>query len=165
MMRKARHLIELWQSIGLGRVPTRDRFKPNNFPTLLPHLFGADVAERLEDYKIALAGSAVEKSYGRPLIGVSFAELDLGPQKEEIVEEYHLCATKRVAIASRHQMRMVDEGVLELQRVLLPFDSLFKGGVGHVIGWYHMSPAPKRGIKGAVVRWTTEERQLIPAGT
>ena len=161
MMRKARHLIELWQSLGLGRMPTRDRFKLYNFPTLQPHLFGMDVAERLDNYRITVAGTAVEKSYGGRLIGMSFAELDLGPAQQEIFEEYELCARQRVAIASRHQMRIGDEGILELQRVLLPFDSQIRDGVSHVIGWFHLSPMPRNGMKGAVSRWLTEERALI----
>lgn len=160
MMRKARHVIELWQSLGLGRVPTRDRFKLYNFPMLEPHLFLTNVAPRLEDYRVSIAGQAVQRSYGTSLAGLSFADLDLGPRKHEIVEEYQLCASKRVAIASRHLMHMPD-GAAELQRVLLPFDSPIKGEVGEIVGWCHMTPLPKNGVKGAVTRWTTEERVLI----
>ena len=163
MLRKARHLIELWQSFGLGHIPTRDRFKVHNFPALQPHLFGVDVAERLEDYTSALAGSAVEKSFGGRLVGTSFADLNLGPAKAEVVEEYQLCAVKRVAIASRHHMCLGDAEVLELQRVLLPLDSPITGVVEQIIGWFHLSPMPALGIKGAVSRWTTDERLFVSA--
>jgi hypothetical protein len=164
MMRKSRHVIELWQSLGLGRIPTRDRFKIYNFPTLEPHLFVTEVAARLEDYRIILAGSAVEKSYGERLAGSTFGELDLGAGKTDVLEEYELCATRRVAIASRHVMRLNGDGAIELQRVLLPFDSKVKDGVAQVVGWFHLTPAPKHGTKGAVSRLTTEERALIAAG-
>ena len=163
MMRKARHVIQLWQSLGLGRVPTRDRFKIYNFPVLEPNLFVAQVAPQLDDYRLVLAGSAVEKSYGATLTGLTFGELELGASKSEIVEEYEMCAQKRVAIASRHQMRIGDDGGIELQRVLLPFDSSVKEGVSEVVGWFHMTPTPKRGMKGSVSRWTTEERSFIAA--
>lgn len=163
MMRKSRHLVELWQSLGLGRVPTRDRFKISNFPSLEPHLFVAAVAARLEDYRLILAGSAVEKSYGGCLRGLTFGELDLGPAGSEVVEEYELCAQKRVAIASRHRMQMSDESAVQLQRVLLPFDSPVTHGVSQVIGWFQLSPMPRGGTKGAVSGWTTEERAFIEA--
>ncbi len=126
-------------------------------------LFGIDVAERLEDYTIALAGSAVEKSFGGRLVGTSFADLDLGPPKEEIVEEYRLCAVKRVAIASSHHMCLGDAGALELQRVLLPLDSPMTGAVERVIGRFHLSSMPALGIKGTVSRWTTDERLFVSA--
>ena len=163
MMRKARHVIQLWQSLGLGRVPTRDRFKIYNFPVLQPNLFVAQVAPVLDDYRLVLAGSAVEKSYGATLTGLTFGELDLGASQSEMLEEYELCTHKRMAIASRHEMRIGDDGGIELQRVLLPFDSPVKEGVTQVVGWFHMTPAPKRGTKGAVSRWTTEERSFIAA--
>jgi len=165
MMRKARHLIELWQSLGLGRVPSRDRFRIYNFPMLEPHLFAANVAARLEDFRIDIAGQAVEKSYGALLTGKSFGELDLGPAKDSIFEEYAVCASKRTAIASSHYMHMSDDSAIELQRVLLPFASPLTGDIGQVIGWFHMSPMPKRGIKGGVARWVTQERSLVSANT
>lgn len=163
MMRKARHIVQLWQSLGLGRVPTRDRLKIYNFPALQPHLFVAEVAKRIEDYRFVLAGSAVEKSYGAELTGLTFGELDLGPAKSQIMEEYELCAQKREAIASCHQMRVGDDGVIELQRVLLPFDAPNKEGVAQVVGWFHLAPALKRAVKGSVSRWTTAEREFIRA--
>ena len=163
MMRKARHVIQLWQSLGLGRVPTRDRFKIYNFPMLEPNLFAAQVAPQLDDYRLLLAGSAVEKSYGARLTGLTFAELDLGASKSIIFEEYELCAQRRMAIASRHQMRIGDDSGIELQRVLLPFDSPVREGVSEVVGWFHMTPAPRRGMKGSVSRWTTEERAFVGA--
>ena len=164
MMRKARHVIELWQSLGLGRMPTRDRLRLCNFPMLEPYVFQTNVAARLEDYRITVAGKAVERSYGAALRGVSFGELDLGTRKDEMLSEYELCVSKRVAIASRHLMHMAD-GVAALQRVLLPFDSPIKGDVGQVIGWCHVTPMPKHGAKGAVTRFTTEERLLIAPGS
>ena len=164
MMRKARHVIELWQSLGLGRVPTRDRFKICNFPSLEPHIFATNVAPRLEDYRIALAGSAVEKSYGGALIGRSFRDLDLGPSRDAIFEEYEMCAAKGVAIASHHQMHLGEDGMVQLQRVLLPFATLLRNdGVTQIVGWMHVTPMPKRGTKGAVSRWVTQERALISA--
>jgi hypothetical protein len=165
MMRKARHVIELWQSLGLGRVPSRDRFRIYNFPMLEPHLFAATVAKRLEDFRIDIAGHAVEKSYGAQLTGKSFGELDLGPARDSIVEEYAVCASKRTAIASSHRMHMSDDSTVELQRVLLPFTSPLSGDIAQVIGWFHISPLPKRGVKGAVTRWVTQERSLVAADT
>jgi hypothetical protein len=163
MIRRSRHVVELWQSLGLGRVPTRDRFKIYNFPTLEPHLFVMEVAERLDDYRIVYAGSAVDKSYGAKLVGSTFGQLDLGPGKEDVLEEYELCTSQRMAIASRHIMRLTNDAAVELQRVLLPFDSPIKQGVAQVVGWMHLRPVPKRGTKGAVSRWATEERSLIAA--
>ena len=46
MIRKTRHVLELWHALGRGRVPTRDTFKPKHFPALLPHLLLVDVADR-----------------------------------------------------------------------------------------------------------------------
>lgn len=163
MMRKARHVVELWQSLGLGRMPTRDRLKLCNFPMLEPNVFQTNVAARLEDYRITVAGKVVERSYGAKLNGVSFGELDLGTRKDEMLSEYELCVSGRVAIASRHLMHMPN-GVTELHRVLLPFDSPLKSEVGQVIGWCHLAPMPRTGAKGAVTRFTTEERVLIAPG-
>jgi hypothetical protein len=98
MMRKARHVVELWQSMGRGKIPRRDDFKIANFPMLAPHLMVASVANQLSEYQVTHAGSAVEQSYGWGLNGLSFARIDLGAVKDEVLEDYEFCATKRVVI-------------------------------------------------------------------
>lgn len=163
MMRKARHVVELWQSLGRGKIPRRDDFKIGNFPTLAPHLMVATVADQLSDYQVTHAGEAVEQSYGWGLAGSSFARIDLGAVTNEVLEDFEFCATNRVVIASRHRMMIGTADAVGVERVLLPFDLTLSERVGQVIAWLHYRPMPKRAAKGVVTQWRPEERTLIDA--
>jgi hypothetical protein len=163
MMRKARHVVELWQSIGRGKIPRRDDFRLANFPMLAPHLMVASVANQLSDYQVTHAGSAVEQSYGWGLNGLSFARIDLGAVKDEVLEDYEFCATKRVVIVSRHVMTIGADDRVEVQRVLLPFDLALSERVGQVVAWFHLSPMPRLAARGVITEWRREERTLIDA--
>ncbi len=162
MLPESHVLLSLWRSLGQGAIPKREQFAPFQFPALLPYLFVLDVAHEARDFKIRLAGSALEANYGAKVLGLTIGQLELGQPKEHFLRDFALCAHEGVAVLSHQTFKVETMGPYFHERILLPFETDRAGVVGQIIGGLFFDPEYK-GLswKKALTEWREEQHETF----
>jgi hypothetical protein len=84
-----RQLFDYWRELaGSNPVPDRKNFSPIKLPRLLPGISLIDVAERIEDSRVRLAGTKLREIYDREITGLTVTEIPCPTRQDYWIAAY-----------------------------------------------------------------------------
>jgi hypothetical protein len=111
-----------WRSLPRqDGVPPRSTLDPSDVPHLLPFMVLTETAGSGR-YRFRLAGTEVERHFGRPMTGRVVDDLLHGDYLAYVVDLYDTVIRRRTAVYSRSAYGAFD-AVLATRRLMLPFST------------------------------------------
>lgn len=106
----------------LSTCATSADFKPMAIASALPHVFIIELEPKHGAAKprlrVKLIGTALEKAFGRPLVGEYLEAFIHGPRGDDVVKGFYECAATHEPVWMRQVVRMRDGGPRFVEGVL-----------------------------------------------
>jgi len=122
------HLYRYWQAKRGDRLmPSRTDINPSEMQAFLPHTMLIDVvfdAQRGTRFRLRLVGTYVVDGYGVEVTGKYLDELDLGEQRDKLIEAcLHSVKRKKPAYRSGELRHHITNENIHYERLGLPLSS------------------------------------------
>jgi hypothetical protein len=109
-------------SAYLSTCATSADFKPMAIAPVLPNVFIIELERTAPALKpklrVKLIGTALEKAFGRPLVGEYLESFIHGPRGNEVIKGFYDCAATREPLWMRQVMKMKEGGARFVEGVL-----------------------------------------------
>jgi hypothetical protein len=110
-----------WESKLTGRkMPRREDIVPEELGDLLPWVMLVDVIGDPVRFRLRLTGTGVVREYGKEVTGRYMDEIDLGSQRDTVLDDYRRAVRERRPVASSYDYQKSDRRWITYERILLP---------------------------------------------
>jgi len=116
-------LLQYWQRVGRGAVPSRADIDPADIPRLLSNVLLIDVERAPIRFRVRLCGTEIDRLVGRNFTGCYLDDITAGYFERDILLDYAEVVLHKKPKVTRRSILTGGGRWLHYQRLLMPLSS------------------------------------------